>query len=502
VTLAELVARASALVPVAPSPAAAPVPGLEVTAIEHDSRRVTPGAVFCAVRGQRADGTAFAEQARAKGAVATVADVPAPAGWTEPWFVVGNARAALAAWSAVFYRHPSEALLVIGVTGTNGKTTTAHLLRAILEAAGRRSGLIGTTGYVVGSGEREAARTTPEAPEVQRMLREMVDDGCQACAMEVSSHALALHRADHLRFSAAVFTNLTRDHLDFHGSMEAYFLAKRRLFEGLPAGAPALVNADDPYGVRLAADFGHATTYGLDHAADVTYSSLSITMLGLDAEVATPLGSLRLRSRLAGRPNAYNVLASVATAVALGLPGDAIERGIAALASVPGRFQTVSGPEDDITVVVDYAHTDDALRNLLETARPLTRGRVIVVFGCGGDRDRTKRPLMGAVAARLSDLAVLTSDNPRSEDPAAIIEDMKKGMQQSVAWTAITDRREAISYAIGEAHPGDLVLVAGKGHERYQETGGRALPFDDVEVSRSGLAERRSRLAAAARESR
>jgi UDP-N-acetylmuramoyl-L-alanyl-D-glutamate--2,6-diaminopimelate ligase len=355
VTLGELVARVSTPAPAALPAADRALLDRPVVSIEHDSRRVTPGAVFVAVRGQRADGAAFAEDARARGAVATVADVPAPAAWGDPWFVVADARAALAAWSAAFYRHPSEDLLVVGVTGTNGKTTTVHLLRAILEEAGRRCGLIGTTGYVVGGTRHAAARTTPEAPEVQRMLRDMADDGCQACAMEVSSHALALHRVDHLRFSAAVFTNLTRDHLDFHESMEAYFFAKRRLFEGLPPGAPALVNADDPYGVRLAADFGHATTYGLAHAADVTYSSLSITMHGLQAEVATRHGTLQLRSRLAGRPNAYNVLAAVATAVALDLPGDAVERGGAALTSVPGRFQTVSGPADDITVVVDYS---------------------------------------------------------------------------------------------------------------------------------------------------
>ena len=500
-TLGELVARASALVPAAPAAPWDALADRQVTSIEYDSRRVTPGAVFVAVRGARTDGAAFAHQASAKGAIATVADGPPPAGWAEPWFVVDSARSALAAWSAVLYRHPSEGLLVIGVTGTNGKTTTVHLLRAILEESGRRSGLIGTTGYVVGGVERAAARTTPEAPDVQRMLREMIDDGCAACAMEVSSHALSLHRVEHLRFSAAVFTNLTRDHLDFHESMEAYFAAKRRLFELLPPGAPALVNADDPYGVRLAADFGHAVTYGLEHAADVIYSSLSITMHGLDAEVATRRGGLQLRSRLTGRPNAYNVLAAVAAAVALDLPGDAIQRGIAAVTNVPGRFQTVSGPADDITVVVDYAHTDDALRNLLETARPLARGRVIVVFGCGGDRDRTKRPLMGAVAARLSDLAVLTSDNPRSEDPAAIIEDIKKGMQ-AAACTAIADRREAIWYAIAAARPGDMVLVAGKGHERYQETGGRMLPFDDVDVSRAALAERRSRVTPEVEETR
>jgi UDP-N-acetylmuramoyl-L-alanyl-D-glutamate--2,6-diaminopimelate ligase len=448
-------------------------------------------------------------QAAASGAIAVVAETAAPEAWPGVWLVAADARHALAAFSATYQRHPSEELLIAGVTGTNGKTTTTYLMRSIFEHAGLRCGVIGTIGYQIAGVDRSASRTTPEAPDVQRLLREMVDRRCAACAMEVSSHALALRRADHLRFSTAIFTNLTRDHLDFHSGMENYFLAKQRLFEMLPAGAPAVVNADDPYGVRLAAAFPLAVTYGVDRTADVSIASLSMTLEGFSGEVRTPRGLLRLRSPLVGRPNVYNVLSAVGAAVALDLPFGAIEAGVAALRHVPGRFQTVTGRGDAITVTVDYAHTDDALRNLLETARPLARGRLITVFGCGGDRDRMKRPLMGAVAARLSDLVVLTSDNPRSEDPERIIEEIKTGIAsrdrpnmhvgqteppRSAPWLAIADRRAAILRAIAEAQPGDMVLIAGKGHEKFQLIGDRELPFDDVEVAREALAERRQRV--------
>jgi len=487
--------------------------GRRVAAVEYDSRRVVPDAIFFALRGQRADGITFAHQAMVRGASAIVAEQAAPDGWSGPWLRVADGRLALAAAAATFYRHPSEELLVVGVTGTNGKTTTTYLLAAILEEAGFKAGRVGTTGHRVGSIERDAARTTPEAPDLQRLLREMVDERCTACAMEVSSHALVLRRADFLRFSAGVFTNLTRDHLDFHHGMEEYFLAKRRLFEMLPEGTAAVVNADDPYGARLAAEFPRVVTFGLDHAADVACGPVTPSLAGLDLDVRTPAGSLRVRSALVGRPNASNVLAAVATAIALDLPAAAILRGVASVERVPGRFEMVSGPQDDVAVVVDYAHTDDALRTLLETARPIARGRLITVFGCGGDRDRTKRPLMGAVAARLSDLVVVTSDNPRSEDPEAIIDEIKKGLvppdrpavrggtpvtaPPATGWLAIVDRRAAIERAVLEAHPGDLVIVAGKGHERSQIIGNRVQPFDDVEVARESLVTRRAGFARA-----
>jgi len=316
--------------------------------------------------------------------------------------------------------------------------------------------------------------------------------------MEVSSHALALHRVAGMRFAAAIFTNLTRDHLDFHADMDDYFRAKRRLFEMLPADAPALLNVDDPRGASLAEAGGRPVTYGIQRPADITTGPLSFSLSGLTFDVRTPRGTIGIRSPLVGRPNVYNILAAVAAATALDLPFDAIERGIRTLAGVPGRFQLVSGAGDEVKVVVDYAHTDDALRNLLETARPLASGRLITVFGCGGDRDRTKRPLMGAVAGRLSDVIVITSDNPRSEDPARIIEEIQRGItpdtrrDRSQVVLTLVDRGAAIAKAIETARSGDLVLVAGKGHEKYQVIGDRTLPFDDVEVAREALARRRT----------
>ena len=486
---------------------AAPIAGgdVQVTQVAYDSRQVTAGSLFVALRGARADGVTFARDAIARGAIAIVAQTAPPAGVGVSWIQVPDARLALAALAAAFYEHPSEQLTLVGITGTNGKTTTSYLLSSIFEAAGMKCGRVGTIGYRIGNKEFEAARTTPEAPELQRMLREMVTQGCTAAVMEVSSHALALRRADCLRFAAGVFTNLTRDHLDFHKDMEDYFQAKRRLFTLLPQGAVGVVNLDDRRGGDMAAVARRPVTYAIEANADVRPGPLSFSLAGLDFEVLTPRGTLHVRSALVGRPNTYNILAAVATAMALDLPFSAIERGVSALDLVPGRFQVVSDPGDDVRVVVDYAHTDDALRNLLETARPLASGRLITVFGCGGDRDRTKRPLMGAVAARLSDLVVVTSDNPRSEDPERILEEIKRGIvvppdrapkgqqgPRSTPCLTIVDRRAAIERAVHDAKPGDLVLVAGKGHEKYQMIGDRVLPFDDVEVARAALARRRS----------
>jgi len=332
---------------------------------------------------------------------------------------------------------------------------------------------------------------------VQQMLRDMVDRGCGACAMEVSSHALSLRRVDATTFSAGVFTNLTRDHLDFHADMEDYFRAKRRLFEMLPPGAPALINLDDPKGASVVEASAKPVTYAVNRAADIMPGPLSFSIDGLAFDIRTPRGTLQARSKLVGRPNVYNILAAAATAVALDLPFDAIEKGIQALDAVPGRFEVVSGPKDGITVVVDYAHTDDAMRNLLETARPLARGRLITLFGCGGDRDRTKRPLMGAVASRLSDVLVITSDNPRHEDPQRIIEEIQRGItadtrRENAPTFAIVDRRTAIAKAIELAKPGDLVLLAGKGHEKYQILGDERVPFDDAAIARECLGRRRT----------
>ena len=476
-----------------------------VTGVVYDSRQAAAGSVFVALRGQQADGTSYVREAVTRGAIAIFSEAPAPAGHRTPWFQVPDGRLALAALAAEFFGRPSEQLSLIGITGTNGKTTTSYVLTSIFEAAGMKSGRIGTVGYRIGNREHEASRTTPEAPELQRMLRDMVAQGCSACVMEVSSHALVLRRADHLQFAAGIFTNLTRDHLDFHGDMEQYFAAKRRLFALLPSNAVGVTNVDDRRGVEFAASATRPVTYAIDAAADVTPGPISYSLDGLAFDVKTPRGTVRIRSKLVGRPNVYNILAAVATATALDLPFSAIEEGVTALDNVPGRFQVVSAPDDDVRVVVDYAHTDDALKNLLETARPLAQGRVITVFGCGGDRDKSKRPLMGAVAARLSDMVVVTSDNPRSEDPEQIIEDIKRGIvlpadrvgprgqgPRATPSLAIVDRKVAIERAVREAKPGDLVLVAGKGHEKYQVIGERTLPFDDVEVARAALAQRRA----------
>ena len=467
----------------------------EAAGVTHDSRQAARGWVFVALRGLKTDGTSFAPQAIAAGAAAVVAERPPAGGVAVPWVVVRDARLALALLAAEFHGHPSRRMQVVGITGTNGKTTTSYLLSAIFEAAGVRCGLMGTVAYRIGTKELPATRTTPEAPDVQAMLRQMADAGCGACVMEVSSHALTLRRVDGTRFAAAVFTNLTRDHLDFHADMEDYFSAKRRLFEMMPAGAPAVINIDDPRGAALAGAGGRPLTYAINRAADVSPGPVGYSLGGLAFDVRTPAGVVQVQSRLVGRPNVYNILAAAGTAAALGVPLEAIGRGLRELQGVPGRFEVVSRPGDDITVVVDYAHTDDALRNLLETARPLAARRLITVFGCGGDRDRSKRPLMGMVAARLSDVVVITSDNPRGEDPARIIEEAKRGAQGGLRQGApelltIADRREAIEAAVRRAEAGDVVLIAGKGHEKYQEIGGRVLPFDDGAVARQALASR------------
>jgi UDP-N-acetylmuramoyl-L-alanyl-D-glutamate--2,6-diaminopimelate ligase len=472
-----------------------------VTGIAYDSRAVAKGEVFVALRGQHANGAAFARQAIDRGAAAVVAEEPRPPDVYVPWVLVSDARVALARLATAFFGDPSREMQVVGITGTNGKTTTAYLVASIFEAAGVRCGILGTVAYRIGPDDRdvrEASRTTPEAPDVQALLRGMVDKRCGACVMEVSSHALALRRVDGTTFAAAVFTNLTRDHLDFHPDMEGYFQAKRRLFEMLPSSAPSLINVDDPRGAALVDAGGRAVTYAISRPADIVPGPLSFSLEGLTFDVRTPRGTLSVRSNLVGRPNVYNILAAVSTATALGLPFDAVERGIQALPGVPGRFEVVSNAKDEVTVVVDYAHTDDALRNLLETARPLARGRLITVFGCGGDRDRTKRPLMGAVAGRLSDLIVVTSDNPRGEDPSRIIEEIRRGITPDTRrdtgqrMLTIVDRRAAIVRAIEVARRGDVVLVAGKGHEKTQVIGDRVLPFDDVAVAQDALARRRT----------
>ncbi|MDA1183912.1 MAG: UDP-N-acetylmuramoyl-L-alanyl-D-glutamate--2,6-diaminopimelate ligase [Acidobacteria bacterium] len=469
--------------------------------VTHDSRHVKPGWVFVALRGLRADGADFAAQAIAAGAAAVVAEREkgTEAGASDvPWVVVPDARLALSGLAASYFGHPSRDMRVVGITGTNGKTTTSYLVASIFEAAGTRCGLLGTVAYRTGAQEMVATNTTPEAPDLHAMLRQMVDAGCGACAMEVSSHGLALRRADSVHISAAMFTNLTRDHLDFHGDMDRYFAAKARLFDMLPAGAPAAVNTDDPRGAAVVDIAQRPVTYAVNRAADVTPGPLSLSFDGVEFDARTPQGTVHVRSALVGRPNVYNILAAVGVTAALGVPLEAIERGVTALRGVPGRFERASSSLDDVTVVVDYAHTDDALRNLLEVARPLAARRLITVFGAGGGRDRTKRPLMGMVAARLSDLVCITSDNPRNEDPHRIIEEVNLGAQgetrqRGAQVLTIVDRGDAIRRVIGQAEPGDVVLIAGRGHEKYQQIGSGLVPFDDVVVAREALDARRLR---------
>jgi UDP-N-acetylmuramoyl-L-alanyl-D-glutamate--2,6-diaminopimelate ligase len=447
----------------------------EVLDLAFDVRTAAPGTLFFCVPGSRADGHDFAPEAVSRGAVALVVerelDLPVPQ------LVVESSRAAMPAAAEVFFGRPSEELAVAGVTGTNGKTTTAFLLHSILDAAGLRPGLLGTIECRVGGRPRPLERTTPEAIDLQRLLREMVDAGDRSCAMEASSHASAQHRLDRVHFDALVFTNLTQDHLDFHGTMEAYFEAKRRLFAG---DVPAAVNVGDPWGRRLADELGGALTFGLRDDAELCPEELELTRDG----AAFRVGRLRLRTRLRGRFNVENVLGAVAASRLLGLPDDAVGEGVWRLDGVPGRFEAVDEGQP-FTVLVDYAHTPDSLENVLLEARALAEGRVLCVFGCGGERDREKRPLMGAVAERLADVAVVTSDNPRGEDPDAIIAEVVAGSRGRVEIER--DRGRAIAGAVAAARDGDVLVIAGKGHEQGQELRGEKLPFDDREVARDAL---------------
>jgi UDP-N-acetylmuramyl-tripeptide synthetase len=459
-----------------------------VTDVTHDSRRVAAGSLFVAIRGFSQDGNAFVEAARRKGALGVVSEVEARPGG--PWLQVKDAREALAVLSAAVLDRPAERLDLVGVTGTNGKTTTTYLIDAILRAAGRAVGLVGTVQYRIRERWVDAVRTTPEASDLQHLLREMGDEGCTHAVLEVSSHSLVLKRVYGCAFKVAVFTNLTRDHLDFHGDMDRYFAAKKVLFDTLLRDdGCAVIGMDDARGEELkAAARGRVTTYALEHEADLTAEALELSLKGTRFRARTPAGLLEVKTPLVGRFNVRNVLAALGAGLALGVSTDEALRGIASLAGVPGRLERVEAGQD-FAVVVDYAHTDDALKNLLETLRELRPRRLITVFGCGGDRDRTKRPLMGTVASRLSDLVIVTSDNPRSEPPEAILEDIGRGIPKSrEAGTEMrVDRREAIARALEVAGPGDVVAIAGKGHESSQVLRDRTVPFDDRQVARDLL---------------
>jgi UDP-N-acetylmuramoyl-L-alanyl-D-glutamate--2,6-diaminopimelate ligase len=446
-----------------------------IAALETDSRRVGPGALFVALRGAHVDGHTFVPAAAAAGAAAIV--VESELAVDVPQIVVPDTRAAISRLADAFFDHPSRGLRVVGVTGTNGKTTTVHLLAAICRAAGVPCATVGTLGAALGSQRWPLANTTPPALELQALLATLRAAGAAAVAMEVSSHALALNRVDDVRFAAAIFTNLTRDHLDFHGSLTEYARSKRRLLELAPEAA---INIDDPVGAAFAREFPQAVSYAIDAPAGVRAERLRLEPGGSFFSVdATPV-HLPLR----GRFNVYNALAAFAAARALNVPDAAIGRGLAAAPAVPGRMERIAGL--GIEAIVDYAHTPDALENVLRAARESTRGDVIVVFGCGGDRDRGKRAPMGEIAARLADRVIVTSDNPRSEDPAAIAQAVAAGTGSEI----VLDRRSAIRRAIAAAAAGDTVVVAGKGHETYQIIGDRVLAFDDRDEVRAAFSER------------
>jgi UDP-N-acetylmuramoyl-L-alanyl-D-glutamate--2,6-diaminopimelate ligase len=464
------------------------LPDVDVAALAYDARAVTPGSVFFCVRGFTTDGHRYAPDAVANGAVALVVDHPLEL--PVPEVLVADVRAAMAPAAARLAGDPTAELAMVGITGTNGKTTTSYLTRALLEAGGRQTGLIGTVTSWVGGVEEPVVRTTPEAIDLQRMFRAMThaDPPDVAAVMEVSSHALSLHRADAIHWDVAAFTNLTQDHLDFHADMEDYFLAKRRLFEvAAGRGATLITCVDDPYGARLARDFPQAVTIGID-AADA--SVRAIDLQPGPASTDFTVDGVALRAPLPGRFNVLNALVALAAARALGVDDATIAAALPGAGGVPGRFEPVDTGQE-FAVIVDYAHKPDALDNVLRTARELAARRLIVVVGAGGDRDQGKRRLMGEAAARHAETVVLTSDNPRSEDPEAIIAMLAIGAPDAAR---IVDRREAIDHAIGLAGPGDVVVIAGKGHETYQEVaGGVKLPFDDREVAREALRARLGR---------
>ena len=456
-------------------------PEVEVTGLAYSSAAVRPGTLFFCVRGFTADGHDFARDAVERGAVALV--VERPLGLGVPEVQVDDVRAAMGPAAARFHGDPTATLRVAGITGTNGKTTTAFLVREILEHAGIRTGLLGTVKQVVGGVEEEVERTTPEAIDLQATFTRMLAAGDGACAMEVSSHALELGRASGIRFAAKVFTNLTQDHLDFHESMEAYYLAKRKLFD---EPGPAVVNVDDEYGARLALELGEVVAFGVDSRQSTVDRTFLASDVSFDVSGSQfVVDGVQVRIALPGLFNVYNALGAIAACAQLGVPVQTAAEALAEAPRVPGRFEPVEEGQP-FGVLVDYAHTPDSLENVLRAARELTEGRLHVVFGAGGDRDRGKRPLMGEAAARLADRVIVTSDNPRSEDPEAIVEEILEGAGSGVE--SEVDRRKAIAQALASAEDGDVVVIAGKGHEQGQEfEGGRKEPFDDVEVAREAL---------------
>ena len=461
-----------------------------IAGLDYDSRRLGPDSVFFSFSGSRTDGSRFIPDALARGAVAIASETAPPADLVARWIQVEHGRRALALAARNFYGHLDGQLVLTGITGTNGKTTTAFLLDSILRAAGKTTAMIGTIEYHLAGKVLPAVNTTPESLDLHRIFADLVTAGGSHVTMEVSSHALALGRVYGLDFAAAVFTNLTRDHLDFHKTMENYFAAKQLLFSGAGGEPPplAVINRDDEYGRKIETAGATKTLwYGFGADADVRARHITSTFQGLRFDLQFRKDRFAVSSRLVGRINVSNILAAAGAALGMGIAPEDVARGVADLEAVPGRFERVDEGQP-FMVVVDYAHTDDALRNTITVARNLGSKRVITLFGCGGDRDRTKRPLMGQAAAELSDYVVLTSDNPRSEDPIDIMNDALVGIRRTdVAHVIEPDRKAAITRAINEARPGDIVILAGKGHETYQILGAQTIHFDDREVAREVL---------------
>ena len=468
----------------------------EVTDVTHDSRHAKEGSLFTAVRGELFDAHKFIPQVMQQGAVGVISELARPDEFSGAWIQVDDIRRAMALASAAVHHHPSRELNLVGITGTNGKTTCAYLIASIPEAAGEPVAMTGTVEYRLGKDKQKAGRTTPEATDMQRLLRQAVEIGCKTAVMECSSQAMDFHRCDELDYAVAVFTNLTRDHLDYHKTMENYWYAKQRLFDGRLGSRPktSVINVDDAHGVELAnrmkSEGQRVVTYAVKSDADITAHAAEFSLSGMKFRLRTPEGEIDFHSPLVGPPHVYNTLAAVASGLALGYSLEVITKALSQCTGAPGRFEGV--PHDgDFAVVVDYAHSDDALLNVLRTAREVTKGRIITVFGCGGDRDPSKRAPMGEAAGSLSDVVILTSDNPRTEDPNQILSDAEAGIKKTgKPYQKIADRREAIHQAIAQARTDDLVLIAGKGHEDYQIIGREVFHFDDKEVAREALAQR------------
>ncbi len=458
----------------------------EIQGIAYSSKDVQPGFLFAALKGEKKNGFEFIDEALLNGAAAFLSEKPKPKNFGKTWLQTSDAREALALCSANFYSQPSQKMKVVGITGTKGKTTITYLLEEILKKSHFLPAVIGTISYRGPRLKISAERTTPEAPDLQRMLAEMLAQGVTHCLIEVSSHALDLGRVLGIGFDIALFTNLSGDHLDYHHTMERYFEAKKKLFFLNHKKRTAVINSDDPWGKKLISDLpSGAVTYGLGPGAHIRGENFKLTEKGIELSAKYPAGEFPVSSPLLGKPNLYNILASIAVALSMNIPVSAIKEGIASLQEVPGRFEKIKNTLG-LHIFVDYAHTDEALKNLLETVRELNPKRIILIFGAGGDRDKTKRPRMGEVAGNLADWTILTSDNPRSEDPLAIISDIEKGIKKTGAknYKILPDRKEAIEHALSFGKKGDYILVAGKGHENYQIIKDKVIPFKDADVIR------------------